>query len=309
MMKKHRGKQASEETPSGADGARREFIIRAASGIVGTTLLLSGEARSADTGPPKNLFYTEEHVWAHVNGRVATVGVSNYVQSSLGKIGCVEFSPCQVVGNTLCAGRPFGSIAAVDTFELKVPVSGKLVEINEALTSNPGWINSEAYGKGWMIKIQLTDRAELGQLMDVPGYEAWVKRKPPLKTHRDRIDPSDKKFAYVVADPCVDCKYTDCAVVCPVDAFHEMPNRLLINQETCIECDACVPECPVEAIFMGDKIPEEFEASAAINFEAENYPVICYKKPALRGPKCASPPDNARAGGGNALVGIHPRTT
>ena len=55
-------------------------------------------------------------------------------------------------------------------------------------------------------------------------------------------------MTYIVTPPCIDCKYTDCAAVCPVEAFHELPDRLLINPDTCIDCDACLPECPVEAI-------------------------------------------------------------
>ena len=64
-------------------------------------------------------------------------------------------------------------------------------------------------------------------------------------------------MTYVVTEDCVDCKYTDCAAVCPVEAFHELPDRLYINPETCIDCDACVPECPVEAIFPEDKVPDD----------------------------------------------------
>ncbi len=65
-------------------------------------------------------------------------------------------------------------------------------------------------------------------------------------------------MTYTVTDPCVNCRYTDCALVCPVEAFHlvEDPAMLVINPETCIDCDACVPECPVEAIFPEDKVPE-----------------------------------------------------
>jgi len=65
-------------------------------------------------------------------------------------------------------------------------------------------------------------------------------------------------MTYIVAEPCVDCKYTDCAAVCPVEAFHELPDKLLINPDTCIDCDACLPECPVEAIFSDMSIPEEY---------------------------------------------------
>ena len=62
-------------------------------------------------------------------------------------------------------------------------------------------------------------------------------------------------MTYIVADPCVNCRYTDCALVCPVEAFHLDDDMLVIHPETCIDCDACVPECPVEAIFAEDKLP------------------------------------------------------
>ena len=74
-------------------------------------------------------------------------------------------------------------------------------------------------------------------------------------------------MTYVVAEPCVNCRYTDCAVVCPVDAFHVDDDMLVINPETCIDCDACVPECPVEAIFPEDKVPSEWSQFTAVNAE------------------------------------------
>ena len=64
-------------------------------------------------------------------------------------------------------------------------------------------------------------------------------------------------MTYVVAEPCVNCRYTDCALVCPVEAFHLDDDMLVINPETCIDCDACVPECPVEAVFAEEKVPAE----------------------------------------------------
>jgi ferredoxin len=98
-------------------------------------------------------------------------------------------------------------------------------------------------------------------------------------------------MTYIVTELCVDCKYTDCAAVCPVEAFHELPDRLYINPETCIDCDACVPECPVEAIFADVSLPEEMQEWLELNAEAEKYPVISAKKPALMGPKCSGPPE------------------
>ena len=72
-------------------------------------------------------------------------------------------------------------------------------------------------------------------------------------------------MTYVVAEPCVNCRYTDCALVCPVEAFHLDDDMLVINPETCIDCDACVPECPVEAVFAGDKVPAEWAQFTQIN--------------------------------------------
>ena len=93
-------------------------------------------------------------------------------------------------------------------------------------------------------------------------------------------------MTYIVTETCVDCKYTDCAAVCPVEAFHELPDRLYINPETCIDCDACVPECPVEAIFSEAALPAQFQDWLELNAEAENYPIISLKKDALLGPAC-----------------------
>jgi len=97
-------------------------------------------------------------------------------------------------------------------------------------------------------------------------------------------------MTYVVVELCVDCKYTDCAAVCPVEAFHELTDRLYINADTCIDCDACVPECPVEAIFADTSVPEQYQHWTQINIdEAPKYPVISQKIPALHGPACTGP--------------------
>ena len=66
-------------------------------------------------------------------------------------------------------------------------------------------------------------------------------------------------MAYIVTEPCINCKYTDCAAVCPVDAFREGPNFLTIDPDDCIDCDACVSECPVEAIYADDEVPEKWD--------------------------------------------------
>jgi ferredoxin len=86
-------------------------------------------------------------------------------------------------------------------------------------------------------------------------------------------------MTYVVCEPCVNCRYTDCVVVCPVEAFHLDDTAVWINPETCIDCDACVPECPVEAIFAEDKVPEQWTDYTAINAEKSlsGLPIISEK--------------------------------
>ncbi len=89
-------------------------------------------------------------------------------------------------------------------------------------------------------------------------------------------------MTYVVAENCIRCKYTDCVTVCPVDAFHEGPNFLVINPEECIDCDLCVPECPAEAIFAEVDLPEDQQEFLEINAElAKKWPVINEQKQPL----------------------------
>ena len=94
-------------------------------------------------------------------------------------------------------------------------------------------------------------------------------------------------MAHVVAEPCFDCKYTDCVVVCPVDCFYEGAQMLYIHPEECIDCEACVPECPVEAIFHEDNLPDDWKDFTALNAEeSPKCPVITEKKSAVEGSNC-----------------------
>jgi ferredoxin len=89
-------------------------------------------------------------------------------------------------------------------------------------------------------------------------------------------------MTYVVMENCIRCKYTDCVEVCPVDAFREGPNFLVIDPEDCIDCDVCVPECPAEAILPEDDVPVDQRVFIEINAElAAMWPVITQKKPQL----------------------------
>jgi ferredoxin len=88
-------------------------------------------------------------------------------------------------------------------------------------------------------------------------------------------------MTYVVTENCIRCKYTDCVEVCPVDCFHEGPNFLVIDPDECIDCTLCVPECPVNAIFAEDDLPDDQKQFTAINAElVKKWPVLTEKKEA-----------------------------
>ena len=89
-------------------------------------------------------------------------------------------------------------------------------------------------------------------------------------------------MAYVVTENCIKCKFTDCVDVCPVDCFREGPNFLVIDPDECIDCTLCVPECPAEAIFAEDDVPEEQKSFIALNAElAKTWPAIVERKDPL----------------------------
>lgn len=88
-------------------------------------------------------------------------------------------------------------------------------------------------------------------------------------------------MTFVVIDNCIRCKYTDCVEVCPVDCFREGPNMLVIDPNECIDCNLCVPECPVDAIYAEDDLPEDKKNFIALNaYLAKDWPMITAMKPA-----------------------------
>jgi ferredoxin len=93
--------------------------------------------------------------------------------------------------------------------------------------------------------------------------------------------PRERAMAFVVTEPCFGCKYTDCVVVCPSDSFREGDQMLFIDPDSCIDCDACVPECPVAAIFYEDNVPEASTQFVALNREmaAVCPPIVERKQP------------------------------
>ncbi len=118
---------------------------------------------------PDTIKYTKDHEWIKVEGDVAIVGITDYAQGELGDIVFVEI---ETEGEQLDQGEVFGTIEAVKTVsDLFMPVSGKVVEVNTALEDSPDLINKDPFEKGWLIKISLSDPAELDSLMDAGAYK------------------------------------------------------------------------------------------------------------------------------------------
>ena len=121
---------------------------------------------------PNELRYTREHEWVRVEGRIATVGITHYAQEELGDVVYVELP---VAGEALAAGAEFGTVESVKAVApLFAPISGEVVEVNEALIAGPENINEGPYEAGWMIKVSVVDENELDELMAAEAYEQFV---------------------------------------------------------------------------------------------------------------------------------------
>jgi glycine cleavage system H protein len=121
---------------------------------------------------PANLKYTKEHEWIRLEGEIAYVGITDYAQSELGEIVFVEV---ETVGETLNEGEVFGTVEAVKTVsDLYLPVDGEVLEFNEELESNPELVNDDPYGKGWMVKIGVSNIGQLSTLLSDKEYEALI---------------------------------------------------------------------------------------------------------------------------------------
>lgn len=119
--------------------------------------------------------YSKTHEWVRADGDVATVGISDYAQSELGDIVFVELPE---VGSRFEAGEVFGTIESYKTVsDLMCPVSGEVVEVNSALAGSPQLVNESALNEGWLVKIRMTDPAQLEALMTAEQYEAVLKER------------------------------------------------------------------------------------------------------------------------------------
>ena len=119
---------------------------------------------------PEGLLYTKDHEWIRVEGDFGYVGVTDFAQGELGDIVFIEI---ETAGETLGKEEVFGSIEAVKTVsDMFMPVGGEIVEVNPGLEETPDVVNKDPYGKGWMVKIKITDPAELNELLSPEKYKA-----------------------------------------------------------------------------------------------------------------------------------------
>ena len=121
---------------------------------------------------PEELKYTSDHEWVKVEGDLVTIGITDYAQGELGDVVFVELPE---TGTEISRGESFGTIEAVKAVaDLFSPVSGEIVELNEALEDTPETVNQDPYDAGWMVKVKLSNSSELDELMDAATYEQQI---------------------------------------------------------------------------------------------------------------------------------------
>ncbi len=121
---------------------------------------------------PDNLKYTKDHEWVLLENNVATIGITEYAQGELGDVVFIDIDPDIA---EVAAGQAFGTIEAVKTVsDIYAPCSGKVIEINKSLADSPEVVNSDPYGEGWMVKIEVSDISELNELLDSEGYKNLI---------------------------------------------------------------------------------------------------------------------------------------
>ncbi len=121
---------------------------------------------------PADLKYTKDHEWVRIEGDTATVGITDFAQGELGDIVYVEV---ETVDETLDMEEVFGTVEAVKTVsDLFLPLSGEIIEFNEALEDEPEAVNTDPYGAGWMIKLKFSDESQLDELLSAEDYKALI---------------------------------------------------------------------------------------------------------------------------------------
>lgn len=121
---------------------------------------------------PENLKFTKDHEWIMVEGKIGTIGITDYAQGELGDVVFIDINPGL---SEIKAGDSVGTIEAVKTVsDLYAPCSGKIIEINKKLTDEPQVVNSDPYGQGWMVKVEISNPGELNNLLDSQAYKQLI---------------------------------------------------------------------------------------------------------------------------------------
>lgn len=124
---------------------------------------------------PKELKYSKDHEWVKVEGNIATIGITDFAQSQLGDVVFVDLPE---VGAQISAGSEFGAIESVKAVsDIYAPVSGVVKEVNEQLSDAPETVNQDAYGEGWIVKVELANTAEIDELLDSAAYEKFCEEE------------------------------------------------------------------------------------------------------------------------------------
>ncbi len=121
---------------------------------------------------PANLKYTKDHEWVKIEGNIATVGITDFAQGELGDIVYVDVD---TLDDTVEEGEVFGSVEAVKTVsDLFMPLTGEVIEFNDALEDDPELVNSDPYEKGWMIKLEISDESQIEDLLNAEAYQSLI---------------------------------------------------------------------------------------------------------------------------------------
>jgi glycine cleavage system H protein len=124
---------------------------------------------------PEDLKFSKEHEWVRVSGNIATIGVSDFAQDQLGEVVFVELPD---EGEEFEKDDAFGVIESVKSVnDIYAPLTGKIVEVNDPVVDSPEIVNEDPYGEGWLVKIEISDLKELGELMSAKDYEAYIKEE------------------------------------------------------------------------------------------------------------------------------------
>ena len=121
---------------------------------------------------PENILFTNDHEWVEINGEIATIGISDYAQGELGDIVFIEFPD---LNTEFKKGESIGTIEAVKTVaDIYMPLSGKIVALNDILNDNPSLVNNSPYNEGWMLKLQIINTDEFSELMNTEKYKSFT---------------------------------------------------------------------------------------------------------------------------------------